>query len=73
LNHTRRLRTLVDRQARFGSVPTRHHRAWLKSHASVTPEDEMDIHNLIRTGKRGIDGTGIKRVRSKARLSPSVG
>jgi hypothetical protein len=33
----------------------------------------MDIHNLIRTGKRGIDGTGIKRVRSKARLSPSVG
>ena len=55
LHHVRRLSALIDRQPRFRGVPVRHHRARLKRHAGVPPENELRLYHLVGLGKGLVD------------------
>src|SRR5581483_7786718 len=51
LHHVWRLRALIDRESRLGSIPVGHDGAWLERDTGVTAEDEFGLHDFVRFGE----------------------
>ena len=73
LHHVRRLRALIDGQARLGRIPVRDDGARLVGHAGMAAEHEGRFHDRIGVSEPLVGIAGDMACARSVRLSPSSG